>query len=92
MPQVTDSRSTWKKPDQRVRFSYQEQREYEHIDQDISDLEDRISGLEEEIEGAATEYTRLQALVEEKEAAEAELEQKMERWVYLNEIAEHMQI
>ena len=91
-PQVTGSRSTWKKPDQRVRFSYQEQREYEHIDQDISDLEDRISGLEEEILGAATEYTRLQALVEEKEAAEAELEQKMERWVYLNEIAEQMQI
>lgn len=86
--QESDSRSTWKKPDTRVKFSYQEKREYETIDADIAELEDKIATLETEIAGAATQYTKLQALVEEKESAEAELEEKMERWIYLNEIAE----
>ena len=86
--QEPDSRGTWKKPDTRVKFSYQEKREYETIDADIAELEDKIATLETEIAGAATQYTKLQALVEEKESAEAELEEKMERWIYLNEIAE----
>ncbi len=87
---AANSRKTWKKPDERVKFSYQEQKEYERIDQDIAELEERKAHLEEDIAGAATEYTRLQTLVQEKEAAEAELEAKMERWVYLNEIADRM--
>lgn len=82
------SRSTWKQPDKRVKFSYQEEREYETIDADIAELEDKLASLEIEMAGAATQYTKLQALVEEKEAAETQLEEKMERWIYLNEIAE----
>ena len=86
----TNSKKAWKQPDIRVKLSYQEQKEYEHIDQDIADLEDKISALETEIAGAATEYSRLQTLVQDKENVETALEQKMERWVYLNEIAEQM--
>lgn len=81
-------RNTWKQPDKRVKFSYQEKREYETIDADIAALEARIAVLETEIAGAATQYTKLQELVQEKEAAEVALEEKMERWVYLSEIAE----
>lgn len=84
------SKSTWKKPDNRIKFSYQEKKDYETIDADISELEDKIAALETEIAGAATEYGRLQKLVQEKEAAESQLKEKMERWIYLNELAEQM--
>ena len=84
------SKSTWKKPDNRIKFSYQEKKDYETIDADISELEDKIAALETEIAGAATEYGRLQKLVQEKEVAESQLEEKMERWIYLNELAEQM--
>lgn len=84
----TDSRSTWKNREQKMKFSYKEQREYETIDTDIAALEEKIAALEEEMGTAATNYGRLQELTAEKEAAEAALEEKMERWVYLNELAE----
>ena len=60
------------------------------VDADISELEDKIAALETEIAGAATEYGRLQKLVQGKEVAESQLEEKMERWIYLNELAEQM--
>ena len=84
----TDSRSTWKNREQKLKFSYKEQREYETIDADIAALEEKIAALEEEMGTAATNYGKLQELTAEKEAAEAALEEKMERWVYLNELAE----
>lgn len=86
-----DSRATWKNREQKVKFSYKEQREYETIDADIAALEDKISALEEEMGTAATNYGKLQELTAAKEAAEAELEEKMDRWVYLNELAEQIQ-
>lgn len=70
---------------QKLRFTYQEQREFETIDETIEKLEAGISALEKELLAAATDYGKLQELTAKKEAAEAELEQKMERWVYLNE-------
>ena len=87
----TDSRATWKNREQKVKFSYKEQKEYETIDADIAALEDKIAALEEEIVAAATNYGKLQELSAAKEAAEAELEEKMDRWVYLNELAEQIE-
>ncbi len=82
----------WKGPRQaKVKFSFKEQREYETIDQDISDLEERISMLEEEILANATNSAKLNALMAEKEEAEAALEKKMDRWVYLTELAERIE-
>ena len=82
----------WKGPRQaKVKFSFKEQREYETIDQDISDLEERISKLEEEILANATNSAKLNALMTEKEEAEAALEKKMDRWVYLTELAERIE-
>ena len=87
----SDSRATWKNREQKVKFSYKEQKEYETIDADIAALEDKIATLEEEIAASATNYGRLQELTAAKEAAEAELEEKMDRWVYLNELAEQIE-
>ncbi len=87
----TDSKATWKQRDTKLKFSYKEQKEYETIDADIAALEEKIAKLEEDIAGAATEYSRLTALMAEKEQAEAALEEKMDRWVYLNDLAEQIE-
>lgn len=79
----------WKKNRQtKLKFSYKEQKEYETIDEDIAALEERISNLEKEINKNASLYTKLAELTAEKEKAEEELEYKMNRWVYLNDLAE----
>lgn len=85
-----ESRDSWKRREQKLKFSYKEQKEYETIDEDIAALEERISGLEAEMTEAATNYGKLQELAKAKEDAEALLEEKMERWVYLNELAEQI--
>ena len=87
----SDNRATWKNREQKVKFSYKEQKEYETIDADIAALEDKIATLEEEIAASATNYGKLQELSAAKEAAEAQLEEKMDRWVYLNELAEQIE-
>jgi ATP-binding cassette subfamily F protein uup len=87
----SDSRATWKNREQKVKFSYKEQKEYETIDADIAALEEKIAKLEDEIAASATNYGKLQELSAAKEAAEAALEEKMDRWVYLNELAEQIE-
>ena len=75
----------------KLRFSFREQREYETIDGDIAALEAEIARCDGEIAANASDYVRLQALTEEKQRLEAELEQKTERWVYLNDLAERIE-
>lgn len=74
-----------------LRFSYMEQREYEQIDGIISDLEEKLKEVEEKINKAAADYTLLQEILKEKEELENKLEEKMERWIYLNDLAEKIQ-
>ena len=73
---------------QKLKFSFKEQREFETIDADIALLEEKQKENEREQEKNATDYVRLQELTEEHEALEKALEEKMERWVYLNDLAE----
>ena len=75
----------------RLKFSFKEQREYETIDQDIAALETKIDKLDQEIEVNATNSLKLNELMGEKEKAEAALEEKMDRWVYLTELAERIE-
>lgn len=74
--------------DKKLKFTYQEQREYNEIDTIIANLEKEIEELEEAIKKAATDFVKLNALMEEKQAKETLLEEKMDRWVYLNDLAE----
>ena len=72
---------------QKLKFSYKEQRDYETIEAEIAKLEDRIAALDQEMEEAASDFVRLNQLTADKEAAEAALDEKMERWMYLEELA-----
>lgn len=72
----------------KLKFTYKEQREFETIDEDITALEEKIAHLDEEIMKNATNSGKLNELTQEKEAAEAQLEEKMDRWVYLTDLAE----
>lgn len=83
------STKDWKKNrPQKLKFSYKEQREYETIDTDIAALEEKLESIERQIEANATNSVKLKELMEEQERANALLEEKMERWVYLNDLAE----
>lgn len=75
----------------RLKFTYSEQREYESIDDDIAALEEKIAELDEQISEAATQYGRLSELMQEKAGLEEKLEAKMDRWVYLNDLAERIE-
>lgn len=74
-----------------LKFSYREQKEYEEIDETIALLEDKISDIEGKLESASSNHVLLQELLSEKEIKEKELEQKMERWVYLNDLADKIE-
>lgn len=72
---------------QKLKFTYKEQRDYETIEADMAELEDRISALEGDIEASAHDFVKLNQLIAEKEELEHTLEEKMERWMYLEELA-----
>ena len=72
------------------KFSYNEQREFDTIDEDIEKLEDKIASLEEDTSKYATNFTKLQEIMDEKTKLENELQVKYERWEYLNNLAEEI--
>lgn len=83
------SEQTWKQNRTvKLKFTFKEQKEFETIDDDIAKLEEKLEKLDEEIMKNATNSGKLNELTAEKEEAEALLEEKMERWVYLNDLAE----
>ena len=87
----SDSRSTWKSNrEKKLKFTYQEQKEFETIDEEIASLEENITDMEAEMASVASQYSRLQELAEQKEELEKQLEMKMERWLYLNDLAEQI--
>ncbi|MCR5665642.1 MAG: ABC-F family ATP-binding cassette domain-containing protein [Eubacterium sp.] len=71
-----------------LKFTYQEQRDYDAIEGEIEQLEDRIATLEDEMVASGSDYGKLRELTEEKDKLEQELESKMERWEYLEEKAQ----
>ena len=74
--------------ERKLKFSYKEKQEYETIEQDILDLEEKLERLDAEMAANATNSKRLSELAAEREQTEADLEHKMERWEYLEELAE----
>lgn len=83
------SAQTWKQNRTvKLKFTFKEQKEFETIDDDIAKLEEKLEKLEQEIMKNATNSGKLNELTSEKEEADALLEEKMDRWVYLNDLAE----
>lgn len=80
-----------KNRENKLKFSYKEQKEFETIDDDIAELEKKLGELEEEIIQSSTQYSRLTELAAKKDQLEQELENKMNRWVELNELAEQIE-
>lgn len=83
---------TWKQNrPQKLKFSYKEQKEFETIDEVIAELEEKVEKLDKEILQNATNSAKLSEIMKKKEQAEKKLEEKMERWMYLNELQERIQ-
>ncbi|RDY29489.1 ABC transporter ATP-binding protein [Romboutsia weinsteinii] len=87
-----DSEPKKEKPknDKKLKFTYNEQREFDTIDSDIEKLEQKIESLEEITSKYATDFTKLQEILDEKASLEKELEHKYERWEYLNNLSEEI--
>jgi len=77
--------------ERKLEFTFNEQREYERIDADIAELEEKIREAEGKIQEEASNYVALQEWMYKKEDLDKELEVKTERWVYLNELAEKIE-
>ena len=75
----------------KLRFTYKEQKEFDTIDEDIETLEEKIGNLEKEMIQNGTDSFLLADLSQQKTALEAELDEKMERWEYLHELAERIE-
>ena len=86
-----DSKKSWKGGEKKLKFSFKEQREFETIDDDIAALEEKIETADAEILKNATNSAKLAELMAEKESLEQQLEEKMDRWVYLNDLNEQIQ-
>ena len=76
---------------EKLRFTFAEQKEFDTIDEDIEALESRMEIIEAEIAKNATNFVKLNEWVQEKESVQKQLDEKMERWVYLNDLAERIE-
>lgn len=74
----------------KLKFTFKEQREYDTIEADIAALEDQVASLEGEMTACGSDYVKLQELTQAQEEAKAALEEKMERWLYLTDLAERI--
>lgn len=81
-----DSRATWKR-EKKLKFTYNEQKEYETIEDDIAALEEKMETIDQQMAQCASDFVKLNELTNEKIEAENLLEEKMDRWAYLEELA-----
>jgi len=90
--EAKSSMQTWKQnKTEKLKFSYKEQREYETIEEDIADLEDKISAIDTEMAQNGTNSVKLTELTQKQAELNALLEEKMERWEYLMDLAERIE-
>ena len=80
-----------KEHQKKLKFTFKEQKEYETIDDEIASLEEKLEKLDQEIMENATNSGKLAELTVQKEETEQQLEGKMDRWVYLNDLAERIE-
>lgn len=82
-----EKKNTWDPGKRKLKFSYKEQKEYETIEQDIADMEQQIADLEASIPNYASDFVKLQEINQKTEELKVALEEKMDRWMYLEELA-----
>lgn len=87
----SDDKKNYKVREQKLKFTYMEQKEFETIDDDIAKLEDKIKSIDEAMTKYATDFVKLRELTDEKEETEDLLAKKMDRWLYLTELNERIQ-
>jgi len=92
IPQKAESPADRVRPasEKKVRFTFKEQREYESIDGEIASLEQELRDVDAQTKEASSDYVRLQELMAQKKVLERRLEEKMDRWVYLCDLAERI--
>ena len=71
----------------KLKFTFQEQKDYEKIEGEIAELEEKIENLEREMAAVSTDFVKLNEIMADKESTEHLLEEKMDRWMYLEELA-----
>ena len=86
-----NSQDAWKRREKKLKFSFKEQREFDTIDEEIEVLEQKIADLDSEMMKSATNSVKLGELMVKKDETEKALEEKMDRWVYLNDLAERIE-
>ena len=74
--------------ERKLKFSYKEQLEFEHIDEELAALEEQVAQCQAAQEACGSDYVELQRLQQRQAELEAALEAKTERWVYLTELKE----
>ncbi|SUY48387.1 ABC transporter [Clostridium putrefaciens] len=83
-----DKKANNEKP---LKFSFKEQKEFQEIDEYIESLEVKIEELNREVEKVSTDFVKLQEVLNEKSLLEKELEERYDRWTYLNELSEKIE-
>lgn len=85
-----NKKDNYKHRNKKLKFSYNEQREYETIEDDIANLEEKLERLDKEMNENATNSVKLKELMEAKEETENLLMEKMDRWEYLEDLAKRI--
>lgn len=85
-----NKKDNYKHRNKKLKFSYNEQREYETIEYDIANLEEKLERLDKEMNENATNSVKLKELMEAKEETENLLMEKMDRWEYLEDLAKRI--
>ena len=93
-PKAGQQRKVVRRParvNQKTKFTFAESREFAQIDNVIGKLETELARLTEEMSGSWSDYVSMRELVAQQKKLQTELAEKMERWVYLYELAEKIE-
>ena len=85
------SNDTRAEKQKKLKFTFKEQKEFETIDEDIANLEAEIEEVDTEINKCGSDFGKLQKLTAKRDELTLALDEKMERWVYLNDLAEQIE-
>ncbi|MBE6112216.1 MAG: ABC-F family ATP-binding cassette domain-containing protein [Peptococcaceae bacterium] len=90
VPVEKEKKADTRQRSQKLKFSYQEAKDYETIEADIEALETKIAQCDADMAANSTDFVKLNEIGKIKEALENQLMEKMERWEYLMEKAEQI--